>query len=321
MNDSSSILEQLRTKIRRLNYSYRTENAYTGWIIRFIRFNNLRHPLDLNESHIVAFLNHLAIKRKVSASTQNQALCAIVFLYKQVLEKPFKELDDLKRAKETEHIPVVLSVDEAREIISQLKGVKKLVVKLMYGSGLRISECLRLRVKDLDFDYRQIQVRNSKGLKDRITLMPERLYQPLKMQCKKVQNLHNMDLKKGWGEVVLPNALSVKYPNAARKLGWQYVFPSKTRQKDPRSGKYQRYHISGSVIQKAVSEAVSKTRITKQASCHTFRHSFATHLLENGYDIRTVQELLGHKNLKTTMIYTHVLNKGGKGVKSPVDML
>ena len=321
METHASLEDRVRTEIRRLNYSYQTETAYLGWIIRYIRFNKSQPPLELNDTHVVNYLNYLTQSRGVSASTQNQALCAIVFLYKQVLKEPLGKLENLKRAKESEHIPVVFSVDEARQVISSIEGVKKLAVQLMYGSGLRISEVLRLRIKDLDFDYRQIFVLNSKGLKDRVTLMPELLYGPLKQQSRKVKNLHDRDLQRGWGTVVLPNALSAKYPNAGAKLGWQYLFPSKTRRKDPRTGKYQRYHISGSAIQKEVSRSLKENRINKQASCHTFRHSFATHLLMDGYDIRTVQELLGHKNLKTTMIYTHVLNKGGKGVRSPIDKI
>lgn len=313
------LLDQLRTEIRRRNYSYRTEQSYVRWIVRFVKFNNLKHPAKMDESHIIKFLNHLAVNRKVAASTQNQALCAIIFLYKNILGIHLGELKNLKRAKKSKHLPVVLSRDEAKQIISQLSGLPKLVVFLLYGSGLRLSEALRLRVKDIDFSYNQIVVRNGKGTKDRVTMLPEVLANPIRMHIKKVKHLHAMDMQKGWGKTILPKALSKKYKNASRQLGWQYLFPSTKRRPDPRSGIKHRYHISVSTVQKQVKTAVGKTNIKKHATCHTFRHSFATHLLADGYDIRTVQELLGHKNVKTTMVYTHVLNKGGKGVKSPID--
>ncbi|MAL16064.1 MAG: integrase [Balneola sp.] len=315
------LLEQVRTEIRRRNYSYKTETAYINWIKRFIKFHDFRHPGKLAKSEIVDYLNYLANDKNVAASTQNQALCALVFLYEHILEQPFGTLDDLKRAKKPKRLPVVLSKNEVARVLQHLSGVKKLIVQLLYSSGFRISEALRLRVHDLDFEYQQIIVRNSKGLRDRVTILPERLQPLLKTHIQKVRNLHAKDLNKGYGSVALPKALRRKYPNAEIELGWQYIFPSKTRAKDPRSGKWQRYHISGSTIQKAVKEAFHKAQIHKKASCHTFRHSFATHLLQNGYDIRTVQELLGHKNLKTTMIYTHVINKGGNYIKSPVDAI
>ncbi|HET6527619.1 MAG TPA: integron integrase [Balneolaceae bacterium] len=315
------LLTQLRTEIRRRNYSYRTEKAYSQWIVRFIKFHKLTHPRDLTEDDVVAFLNWLAVDRNVAASTQNQALCAIVFLYKHILKQPLQKLHNLQRAKESQHLPVVLSKDEAQKIINQLKGTKRLIISLLYGSGLRLSECLRLRVQDIDFGYDQVWIRNSKGLKDRVSMLPERIKTELQQHVKKVRNLHARDISQGHGAVVLPNALQRKYPGQEKKLGWQYLFPSSKRRKDPRSGKMQRYHISGSTVHKAIKEAVEKTTVRKKVSSHTFRHSFATHLLENGYDIRTVQELLGHKSVQTTMIYTHVLNKGGKGVKSPIDNL
>lgn len=317
----SKLLEQVRIEIRRRNYSYKTELAYTNWIKRLVKFHKYKHPEILGKSEIVEFLNYLASDKNVAASTQNQALCAIVFLYEHILGQPIGTLDNLKRAKKPKRLPVVLSKNEVARVMQHLSGVKKLIVQLLYGSGFRISEVLRLRVHDVDFEFQQIIVRNSKGLRDRVTILPQRLQPLLETHIQKVKNLHAMDLKKGYGSVVLPKALRRKYPNAETEFGWQYIFPSKTRAKDPRSGKWQRYHISESTIQKAVKEAVTKAVIHKKVTCHTFRHSFATHLLQNGYDIRTVQELLGHKNLKTTMIYTHVINKGGNYIKSPVDAI
>lgn len=313
------LLDKMRTEIRRRNYSYRTEEAYTGWIIRFVKFHNFTHPAKLNEEDVVGFLNWLAVERNVAAPTQNQALCAIIFLYDHILNAPLGKLHSLKRAKETQHLPVVLSAREARQIIDEISGVTKIAVSLLYGSGLRLSECLRLRVQDIDFSYNQIWIRNSKGAKDRVSMLPEILHDDLKLHLKKVKNLHNKDLASGRGAVALPYALELKYPGEEKKLRWQYIFPSPHRKEDPRSGKMQRYHISGSTVHKTIKNAVRKTPVTKKVSSHTFRHSFATHLIENGYDIRTVQELLGHKSVKTTMVYTHVLNKGGKGVKSPID--
>ena len=317
----SRLLEKVRETIRRRNYSYRTEQSYVRWIVRFVKFNDLTHPAELGEDEVVAFLNWLANERNVAASTQNQALCAIVFLYKKVLDMPLGSFDNLQRAKESQHLPVVLSPKEANKIISKLDGDSQLMVKLLYGSGLRQSECLRLRVKDIDFEYNQIWVRNGKGKKDRTTVLPLSCKQKLKEQIKKVKLIHQKDLKKGYGKVVLPKALSKKYPQLNKSFGWQYLFPSTKRAKDRRSGLIQRYHKSSSYLHKAIKGALRQTGILKKVSSHTFRHSFATHLLQDGYDIRTVQELLGHKNLNTTMIYTHVLKKGGKGVKSPVDSL
>jgi len=273
----------------------------------------------MGEKEVVAFLNWLANERNVAASTQNQALCAIVFLYKQVLEQPLGELEDLKRAKEPENLPVVLSQDEARKILKKMEGESGLMAELLYGSGLRQSECLRLRVKDVDFEYSQLWVRNGKGAKDRVTVMPETCKDKLREQVKKVKLLHQKDLNRGYGAAILPKALSKKYPNQVEALGWQYLFPSPQISRDPRSGLMQRYHKSSSYLHKAIKKAVRQTSIIKNVSCHTFRHSFATHLLMDGYDIRTVQELLGHKNVQTTMIYTHVIKKGGKGVRSPID--
>jgi len=316
---ASSLLNKIRNEIRRRNYSYRTEKAYLRWTVRFIKYHNLLHPKKMEEKHVVSFLNWLATDRQVAASTQNQALCAIVFLFKYILEKPLGQLENLKRAKETKHIPVVLSTAETHRILNKMNGIPRLMVQLLYGSGLRQSECLRLRVNDIDFEFNQIWVRNGKGAKDRPTMLPVVCKKDLKDQIKKVALLHKKDKKRGYGKVILPHALAKKYPNEAAKLDWQYLFPSRKIGTDPRSGQRQRYHRSSSYLHKAIKKAVKQTSIVKKVSSHTFRHSFATHLLQDGYDIRTVQELLGHKNLKTTMIYTHVLNKGGKGVKSPID--
>jgi len=313
------ILDQLREEIRRRNYSYSTEKSYCQWVIRYVRFHEMKHPAELNESHVVTFLNDLANKKNVAASTQNQALSAIVFLYKNILNKPLTELDNLKRAKRYVHLPVVLTGQEAMALLKKMDGAAGLAVKLLYGSGLRITEALRLRVMDVDFGYNQIVVRNGKGLRDRVTMLPESVIPELEMHIQKVKLLHQDDLKKGFGEAILPKALAKKYPNASKEFKWQYLFPSRKRSADPRSGITHRYHISPREIRRSIRYCVKKCNIDKHVTPHTFRHSFATHLLKNGYDIRTVQELLGHKSVKTTMIYTHVLNKGGKGVKSPLD--
>jgi len=313
------LINKVRKEIKRRNYSYSTEKHYCRWIKRFIRFHKLTHPNKLQEKDIVKFLNYLAVERNVAASTQNQALCAIVFLYKEVLKSPVGDLDNLKRAKKPKRLPTVLSKNEVSGVLKKMEGIPYLVCSILYGSGLRISEALRLRVKDVDFDFKQIVVRSGKGKKDRVTMLPEKLSQPLRNQVLKVKNLHQQDLAKGYGRTILPNALSKKYPNAASTLAWQFLFPSKYRRKDPDSGIYFRYHLSSKVIQRAFKKATQKANITKKASPHTLRHSFATHLLGSGYDIRTVQDLLGHKNLKTTSVYLHVLNRGGQGVKSPLD--
>ena len=315
----SKLLEKVREEIRRRNYSYRTEKAYIRWIVRYVKFHEYSHPLRMGKDEVVGFLNWLANERNVAASTQNQALCGIIFLYEQVLDNPLGTFDKLQRAKKPKRLPVVLSSKEARRILSNMEDDALLMAELLYGSGLRQSECLRLRVKDIDFEFNQIWVRNGKGKKDRTTVLPEVSKKKLKNQVKQVKLLHQKDLDKGYGEVVLPKALSKKYPGMGKELGWQYLFPSVQRTKGPRSGITQRYHKSSSYLHKAIKAAVRRTNIVKKVSSHTFRHSFATHLLQDGYDIRTVQELLGHKNVSTTMIYTHVLKKGGKGVKSPID--
>lgn len=313
------LLSRVKEEIRRRNYSYSTEKTYTQWIVRFVKFHNMTHPASLNENDVVHYLNHLANSLNVAASTQNQALSAIVFLYSHILDRPLQQLDDLKRAKKSKHLPVVLTEKEALSVIESMNGVPKLVVSLLYGSGLRISEALRLRVQDLDLDYKQLTVRNGKGLRDRITMIPESRIDQLTHHIRKVQNLHRQDLEKGMGEAILPKALARKYPDAPKQFRWQYLFPSKKPSLDPHTGTLYRYHISQRNIRRAVKRASTRHHIQKHVTPHTFRHSFATHLLSNGYDIRTVQELLGHKSVKTTMVYTHVLNKGGHGVKSPLD--
>lgn len=317
----SKLLQKVRNEIRRRNYSFRTEQAYIRWIVRLIRFCGTKHPGKITPDDITDFLNYLSGVRNVAASTQNQALCAFIFLYEQVLDQPMPFLKDLQWAKRPKKIPVVLSREEVKRIMKHLEGQALTVAQLLYGSGLRISEAIRIRVQDVDFDYQQLLVRNGKGKKDRITVLPSLLLGKLGKQIRAVHMQHEKDKIRGFGKTLLPKALNIKYPGAAEELGWQYLFPSQRIAKDPRSGFRHRYHISDTSIQRAVKKAVKQAGITKQASCHTLRHSFATHLLQEGCDIRTVQELLGHKNVKTTMIYTHVLNKGGKGVKSPIDRL
>jgi integron integrase len=315
------LLEQVHEAIRRRYFSRRTEQAYVHWIRRFIYFHGKRHPRDLGEAEVTAFLNDLAVKRGVAAGTQNQALSALLFLYKEVLGRELAWLDGLERAKRPPRLPVVLTRAEAERLLAHLTGGRWLLASLMYGSGLRVMECLRLRVKDVDLAYRQILVRDGKGEKDRVTMLPEKLAEPLRAHLERVRALHARDLREGYGEVHLPYALARKYPSAGREWAWQYIFPSKNRSADPEDGVIRRHHLDESVPQRAVKEALRAAGIAKHASCHTLRHSFATHLLEGGYDIRTVQELLGHSDVSTTMIYTHVLNKGGRGVKSPLDRL
>jgi integron integrase len=273
----------------------------------------------MGEAEINTFLSHLAIDRRVSASTQNQALSALIFLYKRVLKREIGELGEIIRARRPKHLPIVMTWEEVRSVLDRMEGETWLLACLMYGAGLRLAECLRLRVQDIDFKANQILVRDGKGFKDRLTMLPEKAKDPLREHFKEARRLHKCDLADGFGEVEMPYALARKYPNAARSWGWQFAFPQKTRWTDPATGKQGRHHMHESIVQKAVKHAVRQAGIVKHATCHTLRHSFVTHLLEAGYDIRTVQELLGHKDVKTTMVYTHVLNRGGKGVKSPVD--
>lgn len=311
--------DRLHEAIRRRNYSRQTEKTYWFWMRWFIRHNGLRHPDELGAVEVEAFLSWLATTRNVSAATQNQALSALLFLYKELLGKELPWFKDMVRAKRPVRVPVVLSRAEVQRLLAQLHGPKWLMASLLYGSGLRQIECLQLRVKDIDFAYRQILVRDGKGAKDRVTMLPEQAVQPLQEHLGRVRALHQRDLAAGHGEVSLPFALARKYPGAGREWGWQFVFPSASLSADPESGVLRRHHIFPDTLSRAVREAVRMARIVKRASCHTLRHSFATHLLEGGYDIRTVQELLGHSDVSTTMVYTHVLNKGGRGVRSPLD--
>ncbi|GGI53578.1 integron integrase [Oxalicibacterium solurbis] len=326
MTDSSlapppRLLDRVRERIRVLHYSIRTEKAYADWIKRFILFHGKRHPQEMGAEEITAFLSYLAVDRGVSASTQNQAKAALLFLYKEVLCIDLPWLQDIVTAKASRRLPVVLTPHEVRDLLHHLDGTHWLVVSLLYGTGMRILEALHLRVKDVEFERREIVVREGKGNKDRITVLPENLIMPLQTQIEHARLLHESDLKKGLGEVWLPDALARKYPRAATAWGWQYVFPSPTLSTDPRSEKTRRHHLYEQTVQRAVSSAAKRAGITKPCSPHVLRHSFATHMLQAGYDIRTIQELLGHADISTTMIYTHVLNKGGRGVRSPLDSL
>jgi len=313
------LLEQVSDAIRLKHYSSRTEKTYTDWIRRFILFHDKRHPKDMGTQEIQAFITHLATQRHLSASTQNQALSAVLFLYRHVLQKDIDLPSDLIRAEKSETLPVVLTHQEAMSVINQMTGVSQLMTKILYGSGLRLMECLRLRVKDIDFGNHQIIVRDGKGEKDRLTMLPDALIPDLQTHLKTVSAIHQQDIKEGYGEVYLPYALARKYPNAPKEWIWQYLFPAFVRSVDPETKKTRRHHMDPSVLQKAVRQAALLAKIDKPVSPHTFRHSFATQLLQNGYDIRTIQELLGHKDVKTTMIYTHVLQRGGLAVKSPLD--
>jgi len=313
------LLDQVRDRIRLKHYSIRTEDTYVEWIRRFILFHGKRHPREMGPAEVEGFLTHLAVHGRVSASTQNQAKSALLFLYKEVLGEALPWLDNIETAKRPARLPVVLTVEEVRAILAEVDGTGGLVLHLLYGTGMRILECLRLRVKDVSFPRREIIIREGKGFKDRITMLPASLVAPMETHLNRVERLHISDLAEGNGEVYLPYALERKYPKAAREWGWQYVFPSIKRSVDPRSGAIRRHHADEQNIQRVMRRAVRAARINKPATPHTLRHSFATHLLEAGYDIRTVQELLGHSDVSTTMIYTHVLNRVGRGVLSPLD--
>jgi integron integrase len=315
------LLDRLCEALRSRHYSRRTEQSYCHWVKRFIFFHNKRHPAEMGEPEINAYLTHLAVKEKVSASTQNQALSALLFLYRHVLGREIGDLGEVIRARKSRHIPVVMTREEVKAVLANLAGDKWLMASLMYGCGLRLMECLRLRIQDVDFARNEILIRDGKGAKDRITMLPESLKNPLQDHLKKVKGVHERDLADGWGRVQIPTALDRKYPNAPKDWRWQWVFPQENRWINSQTREQGRHHVDESLVQKAVSAAVAKAGLTKRATCHTFRHSFATHLLEGGYDIRTVQELLGHNDVKTTMIYTHVLNRGPAGVRSPVDGL
>lgn len=321
MATQSPFLDSVRNKIRLKHYSIRTEEAYVQWVKRFILFHHKQHPSELGAPQVEAFLTHLAVDGNVAASTQNQARSALLFLYKEVLGVQLPWLDNVEQAQKPRRLPTVLGVEEVRALLAQLQGVHWLVASLLYGSGLRLMECLRMRVKDVDLKRGEILVREGKGFKDRVTMLPKATIEPLRGHLLQVKHLHEQDLLNDGGEVFLPYALERKYPNAGKEWGWQYIFPSTTLSIDPRSGKVRRHHLADETIQRAIKASCRRAEITKPATPHTLRHSFATHLLQGGYDIRTVQELLGHENVATTMIYTHVLNKGGRGVSSPLDVI
>lgn len=320
MHSPPKLLDEVSTVARLRHLSLSTEKSYVQHIKRFILFHNKRHPNEMAEAEIRAYLSDLAVNKKVAASTQNVALAALLFLYKDVLKRPLERIGDVERARLPSRMPVVFTKQEAAAVLSKLSGTSYLAAALMYGSGLRLMECLRLRVKDLDFAYNQIHVRCGKGAKDRVTVFPTALKEPLRKHLLRVKLLHQQDLQEGFGAVMLPDAMDRKLPRAAREWAWQYVFPSSKRSIDPRSKILRRHRLHESMVQRAVKDAVVKTGMAKRGTCHSLRHSFATHLLEDGYDIRTVQELLGHKDVRTTMIYTHVLNRGGRGVRSPLDV-
>ncbi len=314
-----TLVEQIRKTARLRHFSLKTEKSYLYYIRDFIRFHNMRHPREMGVAEVREYLSHLAVDRHIAPSTQNVALSAILFLYQQVLDIEVPFIQGIVRPRRSKRLPVIFSREEVQRILENLEGVYYLMASLLYGSGLRLNECLCLRVKDIDFDYLQLTVRDGKGYKDRVTMLPNSLVVDLKAQLQYSYQLFQKDLEQGYGDVSLPYALGKKYPNISRTWSWQYVFPSYKRSRDPISQLIKRHHIYESTLQHAVKQAIRQAGIIKHGSCHTFRHSFATHLLENGYDIRTVQELLGHKDVKTTMVYTHVLSKGCKAVFSPLD--
>lgn len=316
---ASKLLDRLREAIRARHYSYRTEESYVHWVRRFIVFHGKKHPADMGKSHVEAFLTHLAIDRNVAASTQNLALSAILFLYRHVLELELPWIDDVVRARKPARMPVVLERDEVRMVMARLPVPQDLVVKLLYGSGLRLTEALRLRIKDVDLKRRELIIRDGKGAKDRVTVLADACLDGLRQQIEQSLELVALDRKLNRGGAILPKALDRKYPNARFEPAWQFVFPSRRLAMDPRSGRIGRHHLFGSTIQKVVKRAARDCGIRKPVTCHAFRHSFATHLLESGADIRTVQQLLGHSDVRTTMIYTHVINRGALGARSPMD--
>jgi integron integrase len=315
------LMDRMHAELRTRHYSPRTEQAYCNWVKRFLRFHGMRHPADMREAEINAFLTYLAVEAKVSSSTQTQALSGLLFLYRHVLGIPVGDLGEIARARQPKRLPVVLTSGEVRDLLACLDGDRALIASLMYGSGLRLMECLRLRVQDLDFERGELTVRDGKGGKDRVTMLPRTLESALKKHLLQVRAVHQRDLAAGWGRVSMPEALDRKYRNAATEWRWQWLFPQERRWRNPSTGEQGRHHIHATLVQRSIKEAVRRAGIVKHASSHTLRHSFATHLLEAGYDIRTIQELLGHSSLTTTMIYTHVLNKGGRGVRSPMDAL
>lgn len=320
-NQPPGLIQRYREELQVRHYARRTVSSYEHWLRRFLRFHQLRHPREMGEVEINAFLSHLATEERVSASTQNQALAALLFLYRTVLGGDVGNLEGVIRARRRQRLPVVLTVDEVRAVLGHLGGAEALVAQLLYGSGLRLMEALRLRIKDVELEQRCITVRCGKGDKDRRTVLPTSLVVPLQRHLQDVRRVHQADLAAGWGAVALPHALERKYRNAAREWAWQWLFPQSRRWRNPRQNSEGRHHLDPSVVQRAVRAAVQAAEISKPATCHSFRHSFATHLLEQGADIRTIQELLGHSDVKTTMIYTHVLNRGPSGVRSPADLL
>jgi integron integrase len=313
------LLDQLRDALRLRHRSRRTEEAYLHWVRRFIRFHGLRHPSEIQAPGIAAFLTHLAVQERVSASTQNQARSALLFLYRHVLRQPPEHLADVQPARRPMRLPIVLTPTEVHAVLRELDGTPRLIAALLYGSGLRLLEACSLRIKDLDLDRRELLVRDGKGRKDRRTMLPLPLLQPLAEQCQRVRQLHDRDLEGGLGSVAIPAALERKLPTASRELAWQWLFPATRTHVDAETGEVRRHHLHETVVQRAFAAAVRRTGLTKRATCHTFRHSFATHLLERGQDIRTIQELLGHDDVSTTEIYTHVLNRGARAVPSPLD--
>lgn len=321
-NQDSRLMDQVREVLRYYHYAYKTEQSYCAWILQYIRFyGNTKHPKDMGKDEVERFLSYLAEKRNVSAATQSQALNALVFLYKKVLDVDLGDGIAPTRSKRRKNLPTVLTQEEVSRLLGNMKGKHALMAKLLYGCGLRLMECVRLRVKDVDFGQGRIFIRNSKGGKDRAVILPDSIHQEIHEQIDNVIAIHQDDLCEGFGEVHIPDALSRKYPNAPKETGWQYVFPSKKLSKDPRSGKTMRHHVMESGLQKAVKSALNKAKIYKKAGCHTFRHSFATHLLETGTNIRVVQKLMGHADVKTTEIYTHVMKKDIDSVTSPLDLL
>lgn len=317
--ETPRLLVRVRDKIRLKHYSIRTEQAYTDWVRRFILFHEKRHPAEMGAAEVEKFLTHLAVEGNVAASTQNQAKSALLFLYREVLEIELPWLDDVAKAKDGKRLPVVLTVQESMRLLDEMEGTSGLIARLLYGTGMRVMEGVRLRVKDVEFARRELIVREGKGNKDRVTMLPQSLIEPLQQHLVRVKARHDKDLAAGFGDVYLPFALARKYPTAGREWHWQYVFPAAKRSIDPRSDVERRHHVTDQAVQRAVRQAARDAGINKPVTPHTLRHSFATHLLQSGYDIRTVQELLGHKDVQTTMIYTHVLNRGGRGVMSPLD--
>ena len=315
------LIPQIRSALRVRHYSPRTEETYVAWVRRFVKFHGTRHPADLDAADVARFLTHLADEGHVSAATQNQALAALLFLYRDVLGRDFGWLSDVVRAKRPKRLPVVLTREEVRRVLDAMQGTPKLMAHLLYGSGLRLNECTGIRVKDIDLGSRQLTVRAGKGNRDRLTVLPDSVSEALGRQLERARALHQRDLAAGAGRTTLPDALARKYPNTDAEWPWQYAFPARRLVWDRRASLWRRHHLDPSVLQRAVRAAATESRVSKRVSCHTFRHSFATHLIEDGYDIRTVQELLGHRDVNTTMIYTHVLNRGGRGVRSPADRL